>query len=543
LCLNGGVGLRRNRLRFVVLCGLAGAAIQSAAAAPSAVAGTYTVYGCRTPTGAVAPLSGWSDSLQVYPAYWQNSCPTVTYMWMAASSPHGEGRYAEETFDAPPNTTIASYRLVRAVRLVPSGGYYYQALQDTSGYWTLVDGCNTYTTCQNFGNYQNAAATSNVLARNGQSQTTAVQLKIICGKSGGCPSEPGGVSASVWLFQSAVTLQSFAAPQFVSAPNGPLVAGGQLAGVLPVTISATDQGGGVYQAEIEVDGQVRQSQVLDNSTGTCQQPFTAVVPCPLSANGTLDFNTAQLADGFHSLRVIVTDAAGNTAAWGPITIDTSNNPCSPNPQASGMTLRAAFVERHHKRIRLATRITSGYATRPMVGGSLTTSTGAPVAGARICVASQADYPGAPLAAVGGAVTNGTGGFTYRLGRGPSRTLYFVHRVPNGAIASAVTIAVRAPVKVHLNAHQFVNGQVMTWKGVLPGRIPGGMLALMQVWRGSYWETFKQISVARSGRWIGRYRFRFTTGQQRYVFRLQVPHQAGYPYAAGASGRINVVVSG
>jgi hypothetical protein len=530
-------------VRISVLCCLATAAIQSAALAPNAVAGTYTVYGCRTPAGVLAPLSGWSDSLQVYPAYWQDSCPTVTYMWMAASSPHGYGRYAEETFDAPPNTTIASYRLLRAVRLVPSGGYYYQALQDTSGYWTLVDGCNTYTTCQNFGNYQNAASTSNVLSRNGQSQTTAVQLKIICGKSGGCPSEPGGVSASVWLFASAITLQSFSAPQFTSVPNGPLVSGGPLAGLVPVTISATDQGGGIYQAEIEVDGQVRQSQVLDNSTGTCQQPFTAVVPCPLSANSTVDFNTAQLADGSHSLRVIITDAAGNTAAWGPITIDTSNNPCSPSPQASGMTLRAAFVERHRKRIRLANRITTGYLAKPTVLGSLTTSDGAPVAGAAICVAAQPDYPGAPLTAVGGAMTNGAGGFTYRLGRGPSRTVYFVHRVPGGAIAGALKIAVRAPVRVHLNARRLANGQVMTWRGILPGPIPGGMLALMQVWRGSYWETFKQISVALSGRWIGRYRFRFTTGLQRYRFRLLVPHQPGYPYAGGASGNINVLVSG
>lgn len=530
-------------MRIPLLSCLAVAAIQSAAVAPNALAGTYTVYGCRTATGALAPLSGWSDSLQVYPAYWQDACPTVTYMWMAASSPHGYGRYAEETFDAPPNTTIASYRLVRAVRLVPSDGYYYQALQETSGYWTLVDGCNTYGGCHDFGDYRNAASSSNVLARNGQSATTAVQLKIICGKSGGCPSEPGGVAASVWLFGSAITLESSSAPQFTAPPTGPLVAGGQLAGVVPVTISATDQGGGVYQAGMEVDGQVVQSQVLDNSTGTCQLPFTAVVPCPLSANGTVNFNTAALPDGRHSLRVIITDAAGNTAAWGPITIDTSNNPCSPNPQASGMALRAAFVERVRKRIRLAAAITTGYSMRPTVFGTLTTSDGAPVAGAAICVAAQADYPGAPLTPVAGALTNGAGAFAYRLGRGPSRTLYFVHRVPGGAIAGAVKIAVRAPVKVNLNASRFANGQVMTWRGILPGPIPGRMLALMQVWRGRYWQTFQQVPVARNGRWIGRYRFRFTTGLQRYTFRLIVPHQAGYPYASGASGRIGVVVGG
>jgi hypothetical protein len=511
--------------------------------APAALAGTYTVYGCRTPGGGAAPMSGWSDTLQVYPAYWQNSCPTAALMWMSADA-HADGRYAEETFVAPPGTTIQHYTLVRAVRLAHSAGYYYQAYEQTSGYWTMVEGCNTYNSCHDFGDYQNPTDPSNVFSHSGDSATTAVQLKILCGMSGGCPSEPGpgGVTATAWLFQSQMTLQDNSAPKFTVPPTGPLVGGGVLAGIQPVTIAATDSGSGVYQAEIEVDGRVVQSQALDN-TGTCQQPFVATVPCPLSANGTAQFNTASIPDGTHTLRLLVTDAAGNTAAWGPVTITTVNNPCSPVPAVPGLTVSAGFVRHVHKRIRLAERLTTSYSRRPVVVGSLTSAGGAPVGNAPMCVAVQDAYPGAPIVPVASLSTNNAGGFAYRLMPGPSRTVYFIHRVPGGAIAGSVRLNVRVPVRVHLNSHRFLNGQVMTWHGRLPGPIPAGTLAIMQVWRGNRWQIFQNVAVLPGGKWVGRYRFEFTQGAQPYTFRLFVPHQSGYPYAAGWSRPMHVTVTG
>ena len=512
--------------------------------ASSAIAGTYTVYGCQTPRGSTAPLSGWTQVLDVYPANWSDGCPVAAFMWMSPSTSHGDGRYAQETFVAPPGTTIRRYTLVRAVRLTTSGGYYFQALQDSSGFWNMVDGCETYAHCQSFGDYRSETAPSNTFTHTAGSGTTEVQLKIICGRTGGCPSDRGGVAASVWLFQSSITLVDNSAPQIVGSPSGPLVSGGVLSGVVPVSLGATDQGGGVYQVEIEVDDQVIQRQVLDDSTGTCQPPFVATVPCPLSAAGTVDVNTATLADGSHDLRLLVTDAAGNTATWGPITITTANNPCSPIPAGVGLNLNASFLEHNEKRIRLARYLTTDYARRPPVVGELTTSTGTPVSGAPICVAVRDDYPGAPLRAVNNVSTNGTGGFSYRLWHGPSRTIYFIYRIPGGgAISDTVNVAVRAPVKVHVNSHRLLNGQTMMWHGNLPGPLPPGLLGLMQVWRGWYWQTFSEVHVARSGRWLGRYTFTRTTGVQRYVFRLAVPHQSGYPYAAGVSRRIRVTVTG
>ena len=178
-----------------------------------------------------------------------------------------------------------------------------------------------------YGNYDTPGALSNHLTGRPAPDTTQLELELVCGDSKGCPSVQPNAD-SVWLFHTAVALQDNSAPQFAGAPSGPLVSGGVLSGVEPVSIGATDQGGGVYQAEIEIDGKVLDTQVLDNSTDTCHQPFTAVVPCPLSASGTINFNTdqPQIPDGTHSLRILVTDPAGNTTAWGPVTITTVNSP-------------------------------------------------------------------------------------------------------------------------------------------------------------------------------------------------------------------------
>jgi Bacterial Ig-like domain len=521
-------------------------------------AGTYTVLGCRVspgdaaPTGAAAPMSGWNVDLDGQSSstleYWQDGCPSASFLFMTANSSHPDGSYASETFSAPPGTTISAYTFWRAVRLAVSDGYYYQAWSLSGGTWTRVEGCAGAGQCGTYGNYETPTATVNHFSVHAPNDTTEVRLELYCGKSGGCPAAQPNAD-SIWLWSTAVALEDDSAPQFAGAPSGPLVSGGVLSGVEPVSIGATDQGSGVYQAELEVDGQIAQSQVLDNSTGTCQTPFTAVVPCPLSASGTLDFNTAQLSDGTHSLEVRVTDAAGNTAVWGPVTITTVNSPCSPLPAAGGMTMQSALPSRSHKRgarTRWVRQLTIGYGSRPTVRGELTDASGAPVPGAAVCVAAQDDYAGASLRPVATIATNASGRFSYRLHRGPSRTVSFIHRVPSGAISSSVAVHVHVPVKVHVIARRLVNGQVMTWKGRLPGPIPNGLIALMQVWRGgNIWQSIGNhpVSVARNGKWVGRYRFQFTTGVQHYLFRLSVPRQSQYPYAAGTSKPFTVVVTG
>jgi hypothetical protein len=517
----------------------------SALLVPSlASAGTYTVLGCQTSSGATAPMDGWQVNFdgQAALARWEDNCPNSTIMGLIPTSGHPAGEIVSETLTAPPGMTIVKYTLWRAVRLYPASGYTYQQLAHSAALgWTTIEGCTAVGKCGTYGNYQQPMASANHDPVTPPAGTTQVMLELRCASSTACPTVPD--PNEVWLFKTSELLQDTSAPQFAGAPSGPLVSGGVLSGVEPVSIGATDQGGGVYQAEIEVDGKVLQAQVLDNTTGTCQQPFTAMVPCPLSASGTVNFNTAQIPDGTHSVRVLVTDPAGNTAAWGPVTITTVNNPCSPVPTVGGMTMHAAIAQRLHHRTRFSEALTIRYSQRPTIDGSLISSAGMPVPNAPLCVAVQDDYAGAPLQEAASLATNAVGGFSYRLGSGPSRTVYFIHRVPGGAIVSKVNVNVHVPVRVRINAARLRNGQVIIWKGKLPGPVPNGLLALVQVWRGRYWETFRQIGVAQNGSWVGRYRFSFTTGVQHYMFRVLVPHQSLYPYAAGSSRKLAVVVTG
>jgi hypothetical protein len=540
-------------IRHCTLAILAASALL--AVVPSARAGTYTVYGCQTPSGSAAPLDGWHVALSS-DSYFVGACPGPMFMGMEASRTHANGAANMFSFIAPSSTTVYSYTIRRAVRLVSGAGYYYQGWDQSAGQWRLVNGCAGPSGCNSLGDYTQPYSNSNSFFHKAETDTTEVQLKMLCGISSGCPVVSGRGADSVWFFQSAITLEDDYSPQFAGPPSGPLVTpGAVLSGVVPVTIGATDRGGGVYQALVEVDGQVIQSQVLDPNGGLCQQPFVVSVPCKLSASGTVSVDTRALSDGYHNVTLLVTDAAGNAAAYGPFTIQTDNNPCSPAPTAAGMNMQAAFavdvrarVRVHRrwrtvKRTRFMSRLTTGFLQPPRVYGTLRTTSGAPVGAAAVCVAAQDNIPGAPIEPVGSLVTDANGNFSRQLGPGPSRTIYFIHRVLDGAIWTALPITVRVPVAVHVARHVLHNGDVMSWTGHLPGPVPKGLLALMQVWRGKYWQTFQQVAVGSRGNWTGRYRFEFTTGLQGYTFRLSVPRQSGYPYAANASSPIHITVTG
>ena len=61
-----------------------------------------------------------------------------------------------------------------------------------------------------------------------------------------------------------------------------------------------------------VDGVLRLARpAIDPAASRCRRPFVALVPCPLSADATIAFDTATLPNGPHAVQASVTDAAGN----------------------------------------------------------------------------------------------------------------------------------------------------------------------------------------------------------------------------------------
>ena len=80
----------------------------------------------------------------------------------------------------------------------------------------------------------------------------------------------------------------------VGTPSGDLLDTQQpLSGVRSASFSASDQGGGVFQALLEADGQVVASTIVDANGGNCVPPFKGAVPCKPSTSGTLSFDTSR----------------------------------------------------------------------------------------------------------------------------------------------------------------------------------------------------------------------------------------------------------
>jgi hypothetical protein len=191
------------------------------------------------------------------------------------------------------------------------------------------------------------------------------------------------------------------------------------------------------------------------------------------------------------------------------------------------------------------RVTTRYGRKVVVRGRLMTVAGDPVASARICVVEQSSLTGAAPRITGSLVTDANGGFAYTVPRGPSRRVSFVYRAGAAAAAAELDVGVRAPVKIRVSRRSLRTGQAVKFRGAVRGQTSrAGILVEMQVRRGGRWEALLGTTRTNNkGKFRDHYRFRYSTGVQRYSFRAHVPRQPGYAFKAGSSNRIRVRVRG
>ncbi len=102
-----------------------------------------------------------------------------------------------------------------------------------------------------------------------------------------------------------------------------------------LTFTASDpEGPGIYTATVQIDGRTLYSATPNNNNGQCSPVgesngllmFDSSQPCPASESVDLPVNTTSLADGPHTLKVTLEDAAGNTSVVYDATITTHNAP-------------------------------------------------------------------------------------------------------------------------------------------------------------------------------------------------------------------------
>jgi hypothetical protein len=530
--------------------GMVTLAVGLAAGPATTRAADYTFDTCRTPAGGWASTAAWVITRRQSITKVSDSCPNGALdLTMDGTKTHAADEYLNATFRPPPDTKIRAFSIWRSIQLASTYNYRIWEINPLwDGGQRPVDVClNVPGSCPGRGSPNLQVSPVNYFQDTPPAALDALRISVTCGFLDDspeiCPATlPGG---HLQVYRADFTLEDDQDPILESPPSGPLVDPSKpaLSGLQPVSLSATDRGGGVYQAEFEVDGQIVDREVIDRNSGSCQEPFDQPQPCKNSASGTVLFNTATVPDGFHNLRILVTDATGeNAAAYGPITIRTANASCNPDPRSNSLNLLAQFKRRH----RAKRSITVPYGATARVAGRLLDRAGVPLANSDVCVSELARMLGAQLTPTASLKTDGRGHFNYRPTRGPSRTLFFVHRVSGGAVASSVNLKVRAPIKLRQPRRSLRNGQTLVMQGHLGEQnyTTSGLLIELQAQRGRrHFQTFGTTHTNNQGQFRFAYQFTRTLGVQKYHLRAQIPAQETYPFATGWSHPITVKVIG
>lgn len=531
---------RIHRLRGLLL-GASVAAALLLAIAGNARAGTYTVYSCRTPSDTAAQ-GWWTQSRIESLTAFGDSCPGgALTIDMSRAAAHPANDYARLNFWAAPDTTIGSYFIWRTVQL--HAGYDYVRYEHVNGKWVGVQYCSGCT----IGRPADPLDQRNLVSDSNLSGVTGLSMLVSCGQPDTSPTPCPAVSpaADLQIYRADITLNDPFPPVLAGPPSGSLLSGRPLSGVQSAKVSATDRGGGVYQATVVVDGGEVARTVLDPNGGLCHAPFVSRTPCKTHATGAVAVDTTRLSDGLHSLRLTVTDATGtNSTSYGPVWIRTANGACNPTPLSASTRLSGGLVA--HTGAKPATRITASYGQPPIIAGTLTGVGGAPIAGATVCVETQNDNVGAGLQPAGLVTTNASGGFSFQLPAGPSRRVVLVRHGPDGAALATLRLQVHASVSLRGSPRALHNRQVLKLRGALVyGPVPStGVLVELQAPRGRHrWQTFATTMTRPDGQFSYNYRFTRTTGVRRYSLRARVAAQDNYPYLTGTSRAVKVRVSG
>jgi hypothetical protein len=561
---------RTRRVRRLLAVALA-CALAIGALAAAALAGQYHVYSCRTPAGEGITADGWSGSSAGKGAVHEDTCGEpggALIAGLVANVPRlANEAVATWTFAAPSVDTLTKATLWRAEDAeggIAVGTYYQTTFAGPNGE-DEVDPCTYLNGCRGaLGEIGEPFGRENELVLTAPNLGGRLYAIASCPGNPGheCPegaADPDGYAAAIYIYAADLVLEQSAGPS-ASDVGGELASAPVLSGTSDVTFHASDPGAGVYQAAVSLDGQVVQRTTIDEEGGRCRNvgqttdglpAFLYVQPCPSSVVANVGLDTSRFANGEHRLTVAVTDAAGNSAIVLERNVVFANAlaPGSPDggPNGTNASPDALLAVRWKSTTRA--RLTDGYGQGETILGSLTTSTGTPIGGARVTVLATPDFAGARTASTAALTTNAAGRFTLSLPHGlSSRTLRFEYSDELGAppvVTRTLSLAVRAGVGLTVAPRSTAAGGSIYFSGHLRGGpIPGGgkLLVLEARSPGGAWLEFDVVRSDSRGAFHAGYRFKFP-GPAAYQFRVLCEAEADYPFATGASNVVGVFERG
>jgi hypothetical protein len=453
-------------------------------------------------------------------------------------------------FFAPPGTSISAFTLWRSARVAsdPGGSWSYETQLNVGN--DTVESCTGSDGCSGLGNENDPLAAGNRISRSGLSGVTGIRAQVWCRPvpNVDCPAT-SDVAAEYWIHRSDIVLDDSKAPIFPATPTGGLTDSAKpQSGTQSILYSAQDEGAGVYEADLELDGTTVAVRRFSDRSSACAKPFVAAVPCPAKVDDTLSLDTNTVPNGAHTLRLVVKDATeANAVPYGPVKITIANaKPAERGPlNGQGADDAARLVAGFGRRAR--TRRLVRFGRRARIAGRLTNAAGAPIAGALLRVLTRSLRAGAAERDRGAVTTRSDGSFSYVVPAGPSRRVRFAYRshVDDTAFAAVagVVLRVRAGVVLRARPRRLRTGERVRIAGrLLGGPFPvAGKLVDLQARDAGAWRTFATARTDRRGRFVYAYRFRRTFRITRYPFRVRVRPDASYPYSLGYSRAVRVTV--
>ena len=569
-----------SRLRCVRVLGRVGIAVVVCAllvvggAARARAAGSYTHVVCadaatgrgvdadgRLPSG-MTIMSGHTVGADAPtatrcsgPASASTGVPVHVGIAYSASDLSGNGTLI---YRPAPNTTIRSATLWMAGRNGPAEDHTSMSLHGGDPpQWVYGPPvplfCGWFQTpCADFGNLSAPFAAANRVDFGGV-PPSGFYLTLGCDApdaSYGCTFGP----QELRFFGARVVLDDTSNP-VPGSVSGSLTAAPQLAGPLDVTFNATDTGSGVYRLLVLIDDQLVAADVVDGNGGACADvdaansdpyEFGSQTPCKSSAGGTFTFDSSQMPDGAHNLKLEVEDGAGNatTLVNRPVTIVAGRGPANGVGASDAARLAVRWTRTRHSTLR------TGSPRRAILVGKLVDEAGHPISGATLDVITRTTVPSSrEHATPHGPVTRASGRFTWRIGaRATSRDVRIAYRSHGNDTAPAAQQTMHLRVRAHLRLaarpHRARAGTVVRFSGrllSLPIPRPGKQIVLQGRAGHGRWQTFDVVRTDRRGRFHARYRFR-TGASGSYAFRAVSRFEAAYPYIAGHSRSIRVIKS-
>lgn len=550
--------------RVATVCSLAAVAcIVILALAGSAHAGTWTLLSCRQPDGQPAPTEGWSTGATgaVGPDSGDtNSCAEGGELSAVTSGEAPQGAYEgpEWVFSAPSDSTIAGGAITASLSS-PHGQAWLGTPSASYDSADVLANCQYNLPCGTGGTLTGGFPITHV----GGSSLYAVAVCV--GPYEGATSCPatGGIDAAIDLSSAAIELANDATP--AASGFGGTLLNPNAHGTQELTFQASDPGGpGVRLVVVQIDGTTVYSGTPNTNEGRCVPlgssegtlEFDHSQPCRTSESVDVPVDTATLANGAHTLKVTVEDAAQNASVVydGQIsTLQPANDSLGALPGAgagavvlAGEPNGVAASERAHMELGQHRRLTRSFAKRELrVSGRLLGAQDEPIGGAVLDVLQQVNGTHS-WTVIGHTRTSMGGTFATTVAGGPSRTLQVAYRAFSAdsgyAAVARITETVDAGVKLSVAPSQTGSEGTITLTGRVLGPVPrqGVSVNLLVHYRGQ-WEPFRTPRTDAAGHFTVVYQFEGAVG--RFPFRAEIPpSQADFAFGRGLSKAVYVATN-